>query len=313
MHIDPRFGRRLFQGADLAASGVDLDLLEADHAVQGRFVGLFHAVLADVAGPGVVRDIDLLQIPLTDAANVTQHVGGLHVVRVMAKQLCLDVDAGETVAVNGELGGFILAQIDPDRDAVETALALSQLPEALEVFLVDLDHLAQFRDGGIEIVDLLRGNLEAVGRAVLCQQHPLAVVDEPTCRRQRQHLYPVFARQRGEVLMIDDLKLYHAPGKRKHRGHHQQAGDDGAGQEGLAFADGVLDLHALNGLCVAGSDDWTEIRSRFTPDSWTPLPVSWFIRGQTRFPQMTLKWRRILRSVTKIQGQSSAPISGTVQ
>ena len=161
--------------------------------MQRRLVGLLHTILADVAGPGIVGYVDLLEVALADAADIAEHVGGLHVVRIVAQQLRLDVDTREAMPVDCELRGLILAQVDPDGYAVETSPAFLELPETFQILVAYLDHLGKLGQGGVEVFDLLRGDLQAVGRAVLCQQHALAVIDESARRRQRQHLHPVFA------------------------------------------------------------------------------------------------------------------------
>ena len=70
--------------------------------MQQIFVGLLHAVLADVAGAAVAGGIDGLELTLVDAAHVAQHVGGLLAQGVSAQQGGADVHAGEAVAVDGK-------------------------------------------------------------------------------------------------------------------------------------------------------------------------------------------------------------------
>ena len=74
---------------------------------------------------------------------------GLDVVWVVPQKLCLDIHPGETMAMDRELCGFILAQIDPDGHAVETPFAFLQLPETLQVLVTDLDHLGQLAQGAL--------------------------------------------------------------------------------------------------------------------------------------------------------------------
>ena len=92
----------------------------------------------------------------------------------------------------------------------------------------------EVEDYEVEIVDLFRRDFEAVGGAVLCQQHAVAVVDQAAGRRQRQHLDAVFLRQRREVFVIDDLERHQAPGQHQYEGDHEHPGDNDARQEGRA-------------------------------------------------------------------------------
>ncbi len=115
--------------------------------MQRRFIGLLNAILADMAGAGVVGDVDLFHVALADPSDVAEHMGGLHVVRIVPQQLGLDVDPGKPVPMHRELSGLVLAEIDPDRHAVEAPLALFQTPEAFQVLLADLDHLGQLGQG----------------------------------------------------------------------------------------------------------------------------------------------------------------------
>ena len=106
VHIHAGFRWLLRQGADLATRGIDLHLLEADHSVQRRFIGLLDPVLADVAGARVIGDVYLFHVALADTADIAQHMCGLDVVRVVAQQLGLDVHAWKPVAMPILTGGI---------------------------------------------------------------------------------------------------------------------------------------------------------------------------------------------------------------
>ena len=116
-----------------------------------------------MAGPGVVRRIDLLEVALADAADIAQHVRGLHVVRIVTQQLRLDVDAGKAMPVDSELRGLILAQIDPMGTLSKRRRRFLSCQKRSRSFVRSRSPL-KARPGPIEVVDLFRRDLQAVGR-----------------------------------------------------------------------------------------------------------------------------------------------------
>ena len=128
--------------------------------MQGVFVGQFHADLAVVAGPGVVRGVfQILQFVFVDAADVTDHMHHFLAQGVMAVQARGDFHAAQVVEVDGEARDFVVGQAGLEGDALEIRFAPAQAPEAFQVGFVDLHQFLQGSQRSVHVRRLFRGDL----------------------------------------------------------------------------------------------------------------------------------------------------------
>jgi len=249
LHVDierqaqvlPRHRRRLFQYPQFTSLGIDLDLLQADLAMQQRLVRLLHPELADMGRAAVVDRVEGLQLLDVDTADVAEGVGQCRAVGVVAVETRLHVDAGEAVTADCQPGQFVVGQAETERQALEVRLARRQLAKALEIAVGNLDQLAEGGERGLHVIDQFGSQLQAEGRQVLRQATAVAVDDQATGRHQRLDLDPVVLRQFLVVGIADHLQ----PGQSSDQGGKQQADhhqcQDGPVERQLALMDVVLD------------------------------------------------------------------------
>ena len=237
-----RAWRCFLEHAHGLAQGIDFHFLHAHLAVQGVFVGAFHPGLADVGGAGVVGSVDGFQVFQADAAHVAHHVGHDLLHGVGARQTGLDGNAGKLVAIDREQGGFFLGDVQLDGDALEVAFLPPQPVKALPVLFTDAQEHVQVIQCLVDVGHQLGNDLQVEGRAVQGQGAVLAVVDQSPRRRQGNQLDPVVLGQGGEMLVIYDLQVDHAPHDAAKQDDHEQAGNDGPAGEQAAFLLVVLEF-----------------------------------------------------------------------
>ena len=112
---DVRAGHRVDapQRAHGASARRHLDLFQAGASMQRFFPGLLDALLADHVGAAVVAQLagalQILDVAVGDAADVTNHVGGRQALRILAHPAGAQFDAGKLEGMGGEPGrlGFI--------------------------------------------------------------------------------------------------------------------------------------------------------------------------------------------------------------
>ena len=194
-----------FQHPEDSSLGIGLDPLVSGLAVQPVFEGRLDTRLADVGRPSIIGLVDTIEIVLVDAADIADEMAAERSERVAPGQARNDVDSGESVPVDCEPGNLTIFQTQTERDLLEMALAGERDEERLFVLIANLDDLAQIRDQGVDVLDHLGHDLEAVGGQVLRQDLAAAIEDEPSRRRNRDDLHPIVFGQRSEVLKLDDL------------------------------------------------------------------------------------------------------------
>jgi len=223
------YRRGAAQRAHRAAGGVGLDLLEAVLAVQLVLVHRFQPQLADVGGAAVVGGLllggEALFLARADAADVAEHVAGQLLVRVVAVQPRLDLDAGEAPQVGRNPGGLGIVHLQPQRYRLEVLRFRQEFLEAFQVARRDRHHLAQRLDGGVEVVDLVRCQLQGVGRVVARQLDAVAVYDQATVGLYRYQRDAVVLGEGGEVLVLEHLQPDEAGHQQQQHQHHEQVGD----------------------------------------------------------------------------------------
>ena len=122
-----RCGRAAGQLAHRPPARRGLDRINARGAMQGGFKALLDAQLADVFGALVIGLVFVRPVVhgfflgLVHTADIANHVAGRFTKRVVAKQPCLDVHAGEAVALDGEFCDFFICQTRADRQGFKVA------------------------------------------------------------------------------------------------------------------------------------------------------------------------------------------------
>ena len=209
-----------------AARGAGLDLFEAGRAVQVVLVALLDAELADVLGAAVVGRVitvvDGFLLGLVDAADVAEQVAADLAERIVAKQPRLHVDARKAEALCGEAGNLLVGQLGADRQRLEVLALVHQPLEALAVARLDVDDVTQALDGGLQVVDLRRADLEGVCRVVVCQHHTVAVDDQPAVGNDRHHRDAVVLGANTQFVVLVDLQVHqpHAEQAEAHQHEH---------------------------------------------------------------------------------------------
>ncbi len=193
-------------GTDGAALHVGLDLLVADLAAQLLLVIALQARLADVGQRRVALTEDL-QVLVVHAADVADDVREQVAVGVAAGQVGFQLHAGETPAVHGEARHFLIGHAQLEGDRQELAARLARLVERFQLFRADADDLRQPVQGGVHVLDLVRGHIQAEGRHVLGQQAAVAVVDHAAPGHDRPRLDAVGLRARGVDVVVQHLQL----------------------------------------------------------------------------------------------------------
>ncbi|MNQ93426.1 hypothetical protein D3C85_1088920 [compost metagenome] len=223
------YRRGAAQRAHRAAGGVGLDFLEAVLAVQVVLVYRFQPQLADVGGTAVVGGLllggEAVLLTRPDAADVAEHVAGQLLVRVVAVQSRLDLDAGEAPQVGRQPRRLDVVHLQPQRHRLEVLRFRQEFLEALQVARRDRHHLAQRLDGGVEVVDLVRGQLQGVGRVVARQLDAVAVDDQAAVGLHRHQRDAVVLGEGGEVLVLEHLQPDEARHQQQQHQHHEQVGD----------------------------------------------------------------------------------------
>ena len=152
--------------------------------MQFELVMLLQASLANVVGSLVIRLLfrffNPLQVALGDPPDVTDSMRGDAPERVLAEQPRLHFDAGETIAVRSKLGDFGVAQARSDRDRLKILGLVEQAFETLSILGLDVDHLGQSINGGVQLTGLRRRNFEREGRIIMSQHNPVAVGNDAT-------------------------------------------------------------------------------------------------------------------------------------
>jgi len=103
----------------------------------------------------------------------------------MPDQTGIDVYTGKIGPDHGESGHVFVAQVLQQWRRIEGFVAFAQLVELFDLFVGHIQQLLQFCQRVVEIIDLFRNQLQAVGRHVLGQHPALTIVDDAARRRQR--------------------------------------------------------------------------------------------------------------------------------
>ncbi len=105
----------------------------------------------------------------------------------------------------------------------------------------DLDDATERRDQDVEILDVLGDDLQAVAGGILSEQHAVAIVDEPSGRRQGHDLHPIVLGERAEVLVLRHLELKHPQHQNQGQSEDSEARGDDPALEEPSLAGDILD------------------------------------------------------------------------
>ena len=216
------------QHLDVAAGRVALDELLPVRAAQLRLERRLDAGLADQVVGQVALRLQAGEGAAVDGPGVAEDVREQRAVRVFASRLDVDVDAGEVVDGLGDDARDVLGHVLRDAHGVEARtrrrverrqdhrrIQLEQGPKALR----DLGAAAEREVGGHD--------LHGPRRDVAHEQPALAVVDQPTRRRDRLRDRPVRLGPRGVHLPALDLEVGEPrPEDAEHEHHHDPEGQE---------------------------------------------------------------------------------------
>ena len=163
------------------------------------------AGFAGVSGPRVVGAVEPLQVFPGQGADVADGVGDGFTQRVMAHEPGLEVDAGEARPLDREVGDFLVAQAQPQCDRLEARPALAEALQPRDLLRLDQAQLRQALESVVDVRDLLRNQLELVGRQVLGEYAALTVEDQAANRRHSLDAHPVALGLGCERLVIEYL------------------------------------------------------------------------------------------------------------
>src|SRR6185369_5861739 len=221
--------RRARQRAHRAPAGVDLDLLDAGDAVQLALVGKLDADLADVIRAfvvgGLVPVVDARDVAVVDPADVADDMRGDLAQRVLAEEARLDLDARETVAVDGKARDFVVGEPSPQRQAFEVLRLLEQLAKAPAVARLDLDDRRELVDRLVEILYPRRLDFERVRRIALREHYAVAICDHAAIGHDRHDRDAVGLGERLVIAVLEDLQIQEAREERAERDQNDDAGD----------------------------------------------------------------------------------------
>ena len=209
------------------ALGVGFDLFKADLAVQFIFIKAFDAGLANGLRAPVLGGIQLFGFFFVDTPHITDRMGKVIALGVMAHELCLDIDTRQAELIHGQQGNLIFRQlVQQGRGIKRVARLLHGLGKYRTVFVrqvQDAHHQVQ-HFGGIPGPFAGNGHIEA--GLVIGQQHAIAVVDKTALRGDGQHVYPVVLGDRRVVVKLGDLQKIHTADQRATDGQHQPRARD---------------------------------------------------------------------------------------
>ena len=203
----------------------------------------FDARFSDVVGARVVHRVDTLQFIPVDSADKAKRMGGQLAVRVISDKLGTHLHTGEFVAKHREASHLLLIEVVAKGNFLERPPGfLKPAPEALQVFLGNIQNSAQLPESVIHAVNTFRHKCHTENRAVLGQQGVVAVVDKTSGRGDRLDLHAVLVRQGCINVVLHDLQLIHARKQATNRQHNKHQHGQGPALEQPAFRRRILEL-----------------------------------------------------------------------
>ena len=121
---------------------------------------------------------------------------------ILARQAGAYVHTGKVVPVDLEVCDLLEGQPRAHRHAAVARSAHQSLAEAVDVGVADVDDLAQLGQRGVDVVNLLRHQLQHVSRAVLGEYDAIAIEDQPADGGYSDQPHAVVVGARGQLLVL---------------------------------------------------------------------------------------------------------------
>src|SRR2546426_9612880 len=125
-----------------------------------------------------------------------------------------------SVAVDRELGDFLVGEASSNRQGVASLAFIPQALEAPAVPGLDVDDGRELVDRALEVGDLAERELQRIRGVVAGEHHAVAVEDEPAVGRIRYDRNAVVLGLGVVVLVLDHLKVEKAPEQDRERGEN---------------------------------------------------------------------------------------------
>ena len=164
---------------------------------------------------------------------------------VVPQQLCVDHHAGQGVAVHRQYRALLLGETEAQGHGLVGAAAGQFFAEILQVTVADLHQFAQSAQGGLEVRHTLPDKGQYVRRAIVGQQHTVAVEDQAALGGQRLQLHAIALRLGAVGLVMGDLQAVIPGQDHRQRDTDDDDGGDGAGTVDPGFPDGILECNLL--------------------------------------------------------------------
>jgi len=182
-----------------------------------------------MVGTAVVHRVEGFQLFLVDPPHVTHRMGEVRPLGVMPHQLRDHLDTRQAELVYRHPGNLFFVELEQDRHRLERPAALAHA--LLEQGAVVFGQFQHFDDGVQYLLPVPRafaGHRQAETGPVVGHDHAVAVEDQPAGRRDRLHMHPIVLRQRGVVVVLNDLQVVQPRDQHAHQQHHRDCADHNA-------------------------------------------------------------------------------------
>ena len=205
-------------------------------------------------GPGVVRDIDTLELPRVDPADIAQHMGRVLAERIDAQQPGADGDPRKAVALDGKSGHLFLTQVGTNGNLLETAPLFTHAHKTPQIRFPDVDECSELSDGSVQVLNLFADDFQRAGGVIAREQHSIGVVNQSPRGGERLESDLIVTGQGGQMRIASDLQLDQPCDHSEHGHQHQNAGNDSSPGKEPALPGVVLEgqLHHGPGSAVSG-------------------------------------------------------------
>lgn len=181
-----------------------------------------------MSAAAVLAGINSAQLAFINPADIADGVNRVRPQGIAPGQIGFDVHPLATGTDLSLAGRFPHRSTGSATDAGIRRTAAGQFAESLNVGVGEGDALTQFRQRGIQILDLFTGDFQMVGSQIIRQQHAVAVEDEAASGRQRLQANPVAIRQGGKLLVIENLQIDQSAGDRQKAQENREQHGQGA-------------------------------------------------------------------------------------
>ena len=207
-------------------AGVGFNFFVAHLTMQLRLVETLDAGFADMVGAAVIDRVEHLELFLVDPPHVTHRVREVRTLRIVANQLRNHLNAGQTELVDGNAGNLLFSQLKQNGHRLEwPSPLLHALFEQHPIIRRQFQHADNDVQHLLPVARTLAGHAQAETGPIIGDDHPIAVVDQPTGWRNRLNMNPVVLRQGRVILVLDDLQEIQPRNQHAHQHHHRHSPD----------------------------------------------------------------------------------------